>query len=62
MAINDHLDALENLSIADYILSSEPVRLATTRYMTTKAIGTIENAAATGGFRLMFEAMIEPII
>jgi hypothetical protein len=30
--------------------------------MTMNAIGTIENAAATGGFRLMFEAMIEPII
>jgi hypothetical protein len=30
--------------------------------MTMNAIGTMENAAATGGFRLMFEAMIEPII
>jgi hypothetical protein len=45
-----------------YILSSEPVRLATIRYITTKAIGTIEKAAATGGFKLMFEAMIDPII
>jgi hypothetical protein len=42
--------------------SNDPVLLATIRYMTMNAIGTIENAAATGGFRLMFEAMIEPII
>ena len=62
MAINDHLDSRENLSILGYILSSEPVRLATIKYMTTKAIGTIEKAAATGGFKLMFEAIIDPII
>ena len=62
MAINDHLEVLENLSILVYILSSEPVRLATIRYITTNAMGTIENAAATGGFKLIFEAMIEPII
>jgi hypothetical protein len=30
--------------------------------MTTNAIGTIEKAAATGGFKLMLEAMIDPII
>jgi hypothetical protein len=62
MAINDHLERRENLSILGYILSSEPVRLATIKYITTNAIGTIEKAAATGGFKLMFEAMIEPII
>jgi hypothetical protein len=60
--MSDHLEPRENLSILGYILSSEPVRLATIKYITTKAIGTIENAAATGGFKLMFEAMIEPII
>jgi hypothetical protein len=32
------------------------------RYITTNAIGTMEKAAATGGFKLMFEAMIDPII
>jgi hypothetical protein len=61
MAIKNPLETLENLSIS-YILSSEPVRLAIIRYITTNAIGTIEKAAATGGFKLMFEAMIEPII
>ncbi len=30
--------------------------------MTTKAIGTIEKAAATGGFKLILAAIIEPII
>jgi hypothetical protein len=30
--------------------------------MTTNAIGTIENAAATGGFRFMLAAMMLPII
>jgi hypothetical protein len=30
--------------------------------MTTNAIGTIEKAAATGGFKLMLEAIIDPII
>jgi hypothetical protein len=62
IAIKDHLDARQNLSILGYILSSDPVRLATIKYITTKAIGTMEKAAATGGFKLMFEAMIEPII
>jgi len=62
IAINDHLERRENLSILGYILSSEPVRLATIKYITTNAIGTIEKAAATGGFKLMFEAMIDPII
>tara|TARA_B110000977_G_C10963009_1_gene449286 strand:+ start:692 stop:934 length:243 start_codon:yes stop_codon:yes gene_type:complete len=45
-----------------YILSKDPVRLATIKYMTTKAMGTMEKAAATGGFRLMLEAMMLPII
>jgi hypothetical protein len=60
MAIRPILEVLENLSI--YIRSKEPARLATIRYMTTNAIGTIEKAAATGGLRLMLEAIIEPII
>jgi len=45
-----------------YIRSRAPVRRVASRYSTTNATGTIENAAATGGLRLMLLAMIEPII
>ena len=60
MTISPAFEAFENLSI--YMRSNEPVRLASIKYMITNAIGTIEKAAATGGFRLMLEAMIEPTI